>query len=138
MFIKVYVSNNLLHTYVRVTFWLHNFLLQIMYSQHHARQYKTVKLHQYIFNLIHFIRKHRFDLSWCCPYLLYFKQTNYISNAHNPTATLIYRTLRTKMTELKIIDFWFMQKKCVHLGIICVTWQIESIRDYNTMILSLL
>jgi hypothetical protein len=48
-----------------------------MYSRQHARLYKTVKLHQKIFNLKTITIKHRFDweyltvstkLSCCCPY----------------------------------------------------------------------
>jgi hypothetical protein len=32
-----------------------------MYSHQHDRLYKTVKLHQYIMNLINFTIEHRFD-----------------------------------------------------------------------------
>jgi hypothetical protein len=54
------------------------YVLYFTYSQQHLRLYKTVKLPQNIFNLIHFYMKHRFDweyltvctnLSCCCPYL---------------------------------------------------------------------
>jgi hypothetical protein len=56
-----------------------------MYSQQYVRLYKTVKLHQYIFNVIQFTIKHRFDweyltvstnLSCCCPYCIIMIETS--------------------------------------------------------------